>query len=58
MWDREGGSSDDIHEIETNLHNWDGLSPNGTWYLMAADYADADVGQIDAWEIWVYYTAP
>lgn len=58
LWNREGGSADDIHEIETGLSNWNGLLPNGTWYLMAADYAAGDEGEIDAWKIWVHWSTP
>ncbi len=58
LWDREGGSTGDIHELETGLSTWNDLLPNGTWYLMAADYAPVDIGRIEAWKIWVHYTAP
>ncbi len=58
LWDREGGDSDDIHEKETGLDNWDGLDPDGRWYLMAADYAAGDTGEIDAWKIWVHWETP
>ncbi len=57
LWNREGGDADDIYEKETGLSNWNGLSPNGTWYLMAADYAPGDEGEIDAWKIWVHWEA-
>jgi len=58
LWNREGGSTDDIHEKETGLDTWDGLNPNGTWYLVAGDFAGGDVGEIDGWRIWVDWMTP
>ncbi|HUT57975.1 MAG TPA: proprotein convertase P-domain-containing protein, partial [Phycisphaerae bacterium] len=55
LWDREGGSENDIEEKETGLDKWDGLSPNRTWYLCAADYATPDKGHIEEWKIWVHW---
>ncbi len=55
LWDREGGSSNDIHETDTVWSKFDGLDPNGTWYLVAWDNATEDVGCIDDFEIWVHW---
>jgi len=55
LWNREGGSADNIAEKESGLTTWNGLSPNGTWYLVAYDSAVGDTGHIDAWKIWVYW---
>ena len=52
--DRTGGAADDIHETKSGRTEWNGLDPNGTWYLMVADYASSDVGEIDSWKIWVH----
>ena len=62
LWNREGGSQIDIDGrpdgYETGLDDWDDLSPNGTWYLIAADYAPSDEGEIDAWKIWIHWETP
>ena len=62
LWDREGSSQEDIDGrpdgYEVGLDYWDSLSPNGTWYLVAADYAPQDEGEIDAWKIWVNWQTP
>ena len=58
LWDREGDHTNDIHEKETDLSNWDDLGPDGAWYLVAADYARGGKGEIDAWKIWVNWEAP
>jgi len=60
LWNREGGSQDNIDETEYGLDTWDGASPNQTWYLVARDQASRDTGYIDSLEIWVdyYYSDP
>jgi subtilisin-like proprotein convertase family protein len=55
LWDREGGSGQDIDEKETGLNSFDDLSPDGKWYLVAYDNAGVDVGEIDSWEIWIHW---
>lgn len=58
LFDRGGDPDpwdDDLDRSHTGLDDWDGLDPNGTWYLMAADYANGDVGHIEAWSIKVYW---
>ena len=58
LWNREGGSSVNIHEIESGLDTWDGLNPNGTWYLVAGDFASSIVGEINDWQISVDWVTP
>ena len=54
LWDKQGGSADNIHEKETGLTTWNGWPANRKWYLCAADFSPQDVGEIVAWRIWVY----
>ena len=49
------GSSDDIVETRDNIHTFDGVSPNQTWYLSVRDRVSGDVGYIDFFEMWVTY---
>jgi subtilisin-like proprotein convertase family protein len=58
LWNQEGGSGDNIHETESGLGTWNGLNPNGDWYLVAGDFVAGEVGQIDAWRITVSWVAP
>jgi len=58
LWDRQGVSLDDIHEKETDLTTWTGLSVNRKWYLCAADFREPEEGTLDSWKIWVYYDSP
>ena len=44
---REGGSAADISETVSNIGNWNGLDPNGVWYLVVYDDAAGDIGQIE-----------
>jgi len=55
LWDLEGENNYDIHEKETVLTIWNGLSANRKWYLCAADFAEEDEGEISEWKIWVRY---
>ncbi len=54
----EAGPAADIIETRDNLHEWDGASPNQTWYIVVRDNVSGDVGYIDFFEIWVTYTLP
>ncbi len=53
--DRTGESADNVDVTVTNVHHWDGASPNQRWYLSAGDYASGDTGVVDYFEIHVYY---
>ncbi len=55
LWNREGGSTREIHEKKTGLITWNDLPVNRKWYLCAADYVTRDEGGIDSWKIWVYF---
>ena len=57
LWN-QGGGSGDLHQTKTFTSEYDGLSPNATWYFVACDDAAADVGCVDEWIIWVYYIVP
>ncbi|MEX2044457.1 MAG: proprotein convertase P-domain-containing protein, partial [Opitutus sp.] len=54
---REGGSTDNWIETRSNLQNWNGASPNQTWYLSAQDLASGDPGYIDSFSISVAYSS-
>jgi len=57
--DRENGdASGTFEETVSEIDDFDGGNPNGEWWLLAWDDALGDEGQIDSWEIWIYYTAP
>ena len=43
LWNHEGGSSDNIHDIDISTR-WNNLSANRTWYLVACDGASQDAG--------------
>ena len=58
LWNGEGGSNDDIHEVETGLDSWDGLNPNGAWYLVVGDFTAGNAGFIDGWRISIEWVAP
>ncbi|MEX0777166.1 MAG: proprotein convertase P-domain-containing protein [Phycisphaeraceae bacterium] len=58
VWNREGGSADNIDEAEANLTTWNGLAANRTWYLAVDDQAAGDSGYIDYFEIWVNWSTP
>jgi subtilisin family serine protease len=49
VWNRTGGSADDIHQT-FNL-NGNGLNANGTWTLRVTDHATYDTGYIDSWSL-------
>ncbi|MFQ6003368.1 MAG: hypothetical protein ACE5KJ_06435 [Candidatus Zixiibacteriota bacterium] len=55
LWDREGGSGDNIDECDSNITLFNGELVNQTWYLWAMDCAPGDTGYIDCWEIWIWY---
>jgi len=57
LWN-QGSGSGDLHRTKTFLSEYDGLSPNATWYFVACDDAAQDVGCVDEWIIWVYYIVP
>ncbi|WP_145432687.1 TolB family protein [Lacipirellula limnantheis] len=58
LWNREHSGNDEIHEIESGLDAWDGLNPNGAWYLVAGDFAASNVGAISGWRISIDWVAP
>jgi|GEM_PF-5266212 len=61
LFDRGGDpdpSDNDLDRTHTSLDDWDGIDPNGIWYLMAADYHVDDLGHIEKWEIWVDWETP
>ena len=55
LWDREGGSGDEIHVDTTGITTFNGELVNQTWYLWAMDCAPGDTGYIDCWDIWIWY---
>jgi subtilisin-like proprotein convertase family protein len=55
LWDREGGSGDNISDCDSNITTFNGELVNQTWYLWAQDCDPGDVGYIDCWEIWIWY---
>ena len=57
MWQREGGSADNISRTYTGLTNFQGNRVNENWALWARDLAAGDAGYIDYWWIKVYYTS-
>lgn len=50
-----GCAPDNIVDDRSNLHTWDGASPNQEWFLCCRDNESADVGYIDHFELWIYY---
>jgi subtilisin-like proprotein convertase family protein len=55
MWNREGGSADNINRTYTGVTNYTGDPANQIWRLWARDYASGGTGYIDHWWIKVYY---
>ncbi len=55
LWDREGGSADDISETWSDVVNYNGEPVNQTWRVWARDCASGDTGYIDYWWIDLYY---
>ncbi|NQU87268.1 MAG: hypothetical protein HQ541_16055, partial [Mariniphaga sp.] len=43
---------------KTNITQWNGASPNQTWYLVAKDCVTGNVGYISFFELWVNYNSP
>jgi len=50
LWNREGASADDIHEVFTT-GTFDGSDAAGDWILRVVDHAGYDVGQIEGWSL-------
>jgi len=57
LWNKQGGSSNNITETETAIIEFNGEPVNQTWILQAADTSGGDIGYIDSWWIKVYYEA-
>jgi len=57
LWDREGGSQNNIYETEYGITTFNGEYVNQEWDLWAEDCAPGDSGYIDYWWIEVYYQA-
>ncbi|MCK4528076.1 proprotein convertase P-domain-containing protein [candidate division WOR-3 bacterium] len=57
LWDREGGSQNNIYETEYDITTFNGEYVNQEWDLWAQDCAPGDEGYIDYWWIKVYYQA-
>ncbi|MHA1205304.1 MAG: proprotein convertase P-domain-containing protein [Candidatus Heimdallarchaeaceae archaeon] len=51
IWNREGGSSDDIHQDFVITSYFNGFNCYGTWKLRVEDCASGDKGYIDYWSI-------
>lgn len=49
IWNRDGGSSDDI--LQTFTLNGSGVDTEGTWTLEVHDHASWDQGYIDSWTL-------
>ncbi len=54
----ELGSANNVVETRDNIHQWDGFSPNQTWYLVVRDNVSGTTGYIDFFELWITYTLP
>ncbi len=50
VWDREGGSSDDIQGT-FDVSAFDGQSASGAWTLTVVDHANLDEGQVNSWAV-------
>jgi len=55
LWNKQGGSANNINETETAITEFNGEPVNQTWILQATDTASGDIGYIDSWWIKVYY---
>jgi subtilisin-like proprotein convertase family protein len=51
----EQDDGDDFVGTTRNINDYNGLSPNDTWYLCAKDWGSLDTGYIDFFQIWLYY---
>jgi subtilisin-like proprotein convertase family protein len=50
LWDREGGSSDDIQK-EFDITVFNGTDASGVWTLKISDHAGIDTGSLNSWAL-------
>jgi len=55
LWNRQGGSDDNINEAKSEITEFNGELVNQTWKLEAIDHDSRIEGYIDSWWIKVYY---
>jgi len=58
VWDRQGGSGDNIAEWKTGITKWNGANADRTWWLVAGDYDSGVVGYLDFFEVHVHWYKP